>query len=116
MNAAETRASRAIADCTSLVVVCRSWTTAEIDTFITDVSTTSTNIAIDSRTESLVFPPLLFTGCSGRASSGDQLRLHLLELGLRDRALVLELAELRQLVCGRARGRGLPNVLVHVLL
>jgi hypothetical protein len=46
MNAAETSASSAIADCTSLTVVPRSLTTAEIDTFINEVSTTSTNIAI----------------------------------------------------------------------
>ncbi len=45
MNAAETRASSAIADCTPLAVVSRSVTTAEIDTFIKDVSTTSTNMA-----------------------------------------------------------------------
>ena len=50
MNAAETRASRAIADWTPLTVVPRSSTTAEIDTFMSDVSTTSTNIAIASRT------------------------------------------------------------------
>ncbi len=52
MNAAETRASSAIADCTPLTVVPRSWTTAEIDTFMREVSTTSTNIAIDNRTAS----------------------------------------------------------------
>src|SRR4051794_36904448 len=46
MNAADTSASRAIAPCTPLTVVPRSLTTAEIDTFISDVSTTSTNIAI----------------------------------------------------------------------
>ncbi len=45
MNEAETSASRAIADCTPLTVVSRSFTTAEIETFISDVSTTSTNIA-----------------------------------------------------------------------
>ena len=50
MNAADTNASRAIADCTPLTVVSRSRTTAEIDTFISEVSTTSTNIAMDSRT------------------------------------------------------------------
>src|SRR4051794_2594245 len=50
MNAAETRASSAIADCTPLAVVSRSLTTAEIDTFIRDVSTTSTNIAAASST------------------------------------------------------------------
>ena len=48
MNAAETRASSAIADWTLLTVVSRSRTTAEIDTFISEVSTTSTNIAIAS--------------------------------------------------------------------
>src|SRR6478735_2596755 len=56
MNAAETNASSAIADCTELTVVPRSWTTAEIDTFISDVSTTSTNIAIASRIERRWFP------------------------------------------------------------
>ena len=48
MNAADTSASSAIADCTPLTVVSRSVTTAEIDTFISDVSTTSTNMAIAS--------------------------------------------------------------------
>ena len=52
MNAAETSASSAIADWTLLAVVLMSLTTAEIDTFISDVSTTSTNIAIESRTAS----------------------------------------------------------------
>jgi hypothetical protein len=46
MNAAETNASSAIADCTPLTVVSKSWTTAEMETFMIDVSTTSTNIAI----------------------------------------------------------------------
>ena len=49
MNAADTRASRAIADWTPLTVVSRSRTTAAIDTFISEVSTTSTNMAIASR-------------------------------------------------------------------
>ena len=49
MNAAETSASSAIADWMPLTVVPRSWTTAEIDTFMIDVSTTRTNIAIASR-------------------------------------------------------------------
>ena len=49
MNAAETSASSAIADWTPLTVVSRSRTTAEIETFISDVSTTSTNIAIAKR-------------------------------------------------------------------
>src|ERR1700722_5332563 len=50
MNAAETRASSAIAVWTPLAVVWRSWTTAEIDTFMNDVSTTRTNIAAARRT------------------------------------------------------------------
>ena len=49
MNAAETSASSAMADWTPLTVVSRSSTTAEIDTFISDVSTTKTNIAMASR-------------------------------------------------------------------
>src|SRR4051812_42852255 len=56
MNAADTSASSAIADWTPLTVVPRSSTTAEIDTFISDVSTTSTNIAIASRIASLRSP------------------------------------------------------------
>src|SRR5262249_34748376 len=55
MNAAETRASSAIADCTPLAVVSRPPTTAEIETFIKEVSTTRTNIAIASRTISRLF-------------------------------------------------------------
>src|SRR5512133_274300 len=51
MNAADTSASSAIADCTPLTVVSRSFTTDEIDTFINDVSTTSTNIAIESSSD-----------------------------------------------------------------
>jgi hypothetical protein len=54
MNAAETSASSAMADWTPLAVVPISWTTAEIDTFISDVSTTSTNIAMASRMASRV--------------------------------------------------------------
>src|SRR6476659_6646340 len=56
MNAADTRASSAIADCTPLAVVSRSFTTAEIETFINDVSTTSTNIAIARSTASSGLP------------------------------------------------------------
>ena len=52
MNAADTSASRAIADWIALTVVPRSLTTAEIDTFMIDVSTTSTNIAMANRTGS----------------------------------------------------------------
>ena len=56
MNAAETSASSAIADWTPLTVVSRSSTTAEIDTFISDVSTTSTNMAIASSTATRPLP------------------------------------------------------------
>jgi hypothetical protein len=58
MNAADTSASSAIADWTPLTVVCRSCTTAEIETFISDVSTTSTNIAIANRIASRRSPEL----------------------------------------------------------
>src|SRR4051794_38359076 len=61
MKAAETSASSAIADCTPLAVVWRSSMTAEMDTFINDVSTTRTNIAIDSRIISRRLP---WTGAS----------------------------------------------------
>ncbi len=50
MNAAETRASMAMAACTPLAVVSRSSMTAEMDTFMSDVSTTRTNMAIASST------------------------------------------------------------------
>ena len=56
MNAAETRASSAIADWTPLTVVSRSPTTAEIETFINEVSTTSTNIAIARTNANRVLP------------------------------------------------------------
>src|SRR5690349_9407044 len=56
MNAADTSASRAIAPCTPLTVVSRSSTTLEIDTFISDVSTTSTNIAAESSSASRLLP------------------------------------------------------------
>ena len=56
MKAADTSASSAIADWTPLTVVPRSRTTAEIDTFINEVSTTSTNIAIANRSPSSRLP------------------------------------------------------------
>ena len=56
MKAAETRASRATADWTPLTVVSRSLTTAEIETFISDVSMTKTNIAIARRIPSRGVP------------------------------------------------------------
>src|SRR4051794_1599348 len=68
MNAAETRASSAIALCTALTVVSRSLTTDAIDTFISDVSTTSTNIAAARTSESRVLPPCLGEALTRRAS------------------------------------------------
>ena len=49
----------ATADWTPLTVVSRSWTTAEIDTFMNDVSITNTNIAAASRMPCRGTPPLL---------------------------------------------------------
>src|SRR4051794_22301284 len=64
MNAADTSASSAIAPCTSLTVVSRSSTTLEIDTFISDVSTTRTNIAMANSTARRWLPP---AGAAGSA-------------------------------------------------
>src|SRR5919107_134016 len=72
MNAAETSASSAIADCTPETVVPRSSTTAEIDTFISEVSTTSTNIAIASRTGSSLLP--VAAGGVGRSARSIAIR------------------------------------------
>jgi hypothetical protein len=58
MNAADTSASIATAAWTPLTVVSRSRTTAEIDTFIRDVSITKTNIAAASRTASRGVPDI----------------------------------------------------------
>src|SRR3954452_9224669 len=59
MNAADTSASMATADWTPLTVVSRSWTTAEIDTFMNDVSITNTNIAAARRMPCRGTPPAL---------------------------------------------------------
>jgi len=56
MKAAEMSASRAIADWTPLAVVWRSLITADIDTFISDVSMTKTNIAMAKRRARRGFP------------------------------------------------------------
>jgi hypothetical protein len=68
MNAAETSASVAIADCTPLASASRSCTTAEMDTFISDVSTTRTNIAIASSTARRVSPLACSTPGAGSAT------------------------------------------------
>src|SRR6185437_6253484 len=67
MNAADTSASRAIALWTPLTVVPRSLTTAEIDTFISDVSTTSTNIAMASSSARRRVAPV--NSCSGAGAA-----------------------------------------------
>src|SRR5437868_14956091 len=79
MNAAETRASSAIADWTPLTVVPRSPTTAEIETFISEVSTTSTNIAIARTNASRVPPPASWPALTPGAPSccGSPLQLDL---------------------------------------
>src|SRR4029453_4151037 len=136
MNAADTSASRAIADWTPLTVVSRSRTTAEIDTFISDVSTTSTNIAIASRMARRGLPDVVSGAAgapgsvidsgerSGRASRAEDPLLLGEELLFAEHALALQLAELPQLlqlgvhVVGGRRGglvgRGL--LLVGLLL
>jgi hypothetical protein len=65
----ETNASNAIADCTPLAVVSRSRATAEIDTFMNDVSTTKTNIAAASSSASRGFALL----SDAEASAGSAL-------------------------------------------
>ena len=66
MNAAETSASSAMADWTPLAVVWKSRMTAEIDTFISDVSTTRTNMAMARRRASQWLPSSRCpTGASG---------------------------------------------------
>ena len=67
MNAADTSASSAIADWTPLTVVPRSCTTAEIETFMRDVSTTRTNIAMARSAASRGFqaPAALSSGMAG---------------------------------------------------
>ena len=73
MNAAETSASSAIADWMLLTLVSRSRATAVIDTFIIDVSTTRTNIAMPSSTDNRRLPD----DPSGPRTAGSPLTGHL---------------------------------------
>src|SRR4051794_39354877 len=134
MNAAETSASSAIADWTPLTVVSRSRTTDEIDTFISDVSTTSTNIAIESSTASRwvlapssgafvpadsLIPGPRSDGCGPprvrrTALRGQCLRLERLELLRRDRTAVEELLGLGDLGRRATVAGGLPHVVVEL--
>src|SRR4029453_5589344 len=125
MNAAETSASRAIADWTPLTVVSRSSTTAAIDTFISDVSTTSTNIAIASRMARRGLPEAssrtgeLPGSVIRRASGAEDPALLGGELLFAEHALGLQLAELLELgqlgvhVVGWGRGGGLLLLVVR---
>src|SRR5918994_1750414 len=125
MNAAETSASSAIADWTPLTVVSRSRTTDAIDTFISEVSTTSTNIAIASRMARRRF----LDAASGTAglprsviaprSGAEDPALLRRELLLAQHALGLQLAELPEL--GKlgihvVSGRGWGSVIGLLLL
>src|SRR5215217_1355847 len=69
MNDADTSASSAMADCTPLTVASRSRTTAEMETFINEVSTTSTNIAIESSNASRQLNP--WTAAESDAPASD---------------------------------------------
>src|SRR3954468_4397193 len=70
MKAAETSASSAIALWTELTVVSRSLTTAAIDTFMSDVSTTRTNIAAASTSDRRELPDVCITSASLPAPPG----------------------------------------------
>src|SRR4051812_28230508 len=74
MNAADTNASSAIAPWTLETVVPRSSTTLEIDTFISDVSTTRTNIAMASNRARRRLPASgVASGMTGHPPAGHQL-------------------------------------------
>src|SRR4029453_215672 len=102
MNAAETSASRAIADWTPLTVVSRSSTTAAIGRFTSDGSAKSPNIAIASRMARRGLPePSSRTGeLAGsvirRASGAEDPALLGGELLFAEHALGLQLASLPQ--------------------
>ena len=86
MKAADTSASSAIADWRPLTVEPMSFTTAEIETFMIEVSTTSTNIAIASNSASL-----LLNGSAGVPPSSGFFICHRLP-GLSDGLLPPKLA------------------------
>src|SRR4030095_13273970 len=112
MNAADTSASSAIADWTPLTVVSRTRTTAEIDTFISDVSTTSTNIAMASRSPRRGLPVGggATPGAGRSVTSPDRPRLGPLELVLGDHAPVAQIGQLGDLA-GRGAAVGAGDVL-----
>src|SRR5918999_2190116 len=122
MKAADTSAARAIADWTPLTVVSRSRTTAAIDTFISDVSTTSTNIAIASRRASRRLPDAssrtaelvgsVISGAEDPALLGCELLLAQHTLGLQ----LTELPELGDLGVHVVGGGGRGSVVGRWLL
>src|SRR3954452_6780428 len=91
MNAAETSASKAMADCTPLTVVPRSRTTAEIETFMSDVSTTRTNIAIARSSARRLLVGSASRSAASAISGGQRLLFERLELGVVDDAAVEQL-------------------------
>src|ERR687894_3306523 len=116
MKAADTSASSAIADWTPLTVVSRSRTTAEIDTFISDVSTTSTNIAIASRSPRRGLPAACGVApmsiCS--VTSPERPGLGPLELVLGEHALVAQIGEPGDLA-DRTAAVGTARDVLHVV-
>src|SRR5262245_46096191 len=71
MKAADTSASIATAAWTPLTVVSRSCTTAEMDTFMNDVSMTNTNIAAARKTPISRLPFAFSSGSMPTPSTGD---------------------------------------------
>ena len=96
MKAADTSASSAIADWTPLTVVSRSRTTDAIDTFISEVSTTRTNIAIARRMARRLLDVASTAGGPPRSltSGAEDPLLLSRELRFGEHALGLQLAEL----------------------
>src|SRR3954453_16259180 len=108
-----------MAECTPLTVVPRSSTTAAMDTFMDDVSTTSTNIAIARRMARRRArrgqPAPSAAGSTGAwgarrlwASGAQDLRLLRRELGVGEDALVAQVGQSLELGddVGGGRGRG----------
>src|SRR3954451_15123158 len=116
MNAATTSVSALMASCTPPIVVLRSATIWEIDTFMTLLSSTITNYAAANTAIGSPRPPVrspcaavaVVMPCPG--ASGEQLGLLGAELLVRQRAAVVKVGELLELghrigCGGRRRGR-----------
>src|SRR3954463_5528928 len=108
MNAADTSASIATADWTPLTVVSRSWTTAEIDTFMNDVSITNTNMAAARRIPCRGTP--LELGAESRLSTAANVPLlAAFRLGPRGTTATTELSSTW---AGRSRGHDMRGMWV----